>query len=64
MSVQIDRFGVPLQNSDQTFGQLADDEKNQHQPKQDQQSKQENEDFQEFLDELIETRSQDSEEEI
>ncbi|MDI5787557.1 hypothetical protein PO124_00760 [Bacillus licheniformis] len=27
MSVQIDRFGVPLQNSDQTFGQLADDEK-------------------------------------
>ncbi|MCY7779466.1 flagellar hook-length control protein FliK [Bacillus haynesii] len=64
MSVQIDRFGVPLQNSDQTFGQLADEQKNQHQPKQDQQKEQENEDFQEFLDELIETRSQDSEEEI
>jgi len=64
MSVQIDRFGVPLQNSDQTFGQLADEQKNQHQPKQDQQKEQENEDFQEFLDELIETRSLDSEEEI
>ncbi|QII48958.1 flagellar hook-length control protein FliK [Bacillus paralicheniformis] len=64
MSVQIDRFGVPLQNSDQTFGQLADEQKNQQQPKQDQQKEQENEDFQEFLDELIETRSLDSEEEI
>lgn len=27
MSVQIDRFGVPLQNGDQTFGQLADEQK-------------------------------------
>ncbi|MCY8604580.1 flagellar hook-length control protein FliK [Bacillus sonorensis] len=65
MSVQIDRFSVPLQTGDQPFGQPADDQQKHHQPpKQDQQKEQENEDFQEFLDELIESRVQDHEEEI
>ncbi|MED2943040.1 flagellar hook-length control protein FliK [Bacillus swezeyi] len=64
MAVQIDRFGVPVQNGDQTLGQSSDDQKNHQQQKQDQEKDQENDDFREFLDELIETRVQDSEEEI
>ncbi|MDA7025860.1 flagellar hook-length control protein FliK [Bacillus sp. CLL-7-23] len=63
MSVQIDRFSVSHQNGDQPFGQFADQQKNQQQAKHDQPQHQENEDFREFLDELIETRLQDTEEE-
>ncbi|MGR3206503.1 flagellar hook-length control protein FliK [Bacillus glycinifermentans] len=65
MSVQIDRFSVPLQTGDQQqFGQPADDQGRQQQPKQDSRSQQEGEDFREFLEELIESRTHDYEEEI
>lgn len=65
MSVQIDRFSVPLQTGDQQqFGQPADDQGRHQQPKQDSRSEQEGEDFHEFLEELIESRTHDYEEEI
>ncbi|MCP6681401.1 flagellar hook-length control protein FliK [Bacillus nakamurai] len=54
MSVQIDRFTVPLQSADQqpVYGQLADQQKQQHQGQREQRQKQQSSDFGDMLEEL------------
>ncbi|MGE6631404.1 flagellar hook-length control protein FliK [Bacillus sp. NPDC077027] len=55
MSVQIDRFNIPLQSNEQPFlGQFTDDNKQQQQKHQDaKQSEEQEAEFQDLLDELV-----------